>query len=105
MPIRTIVVLLCSLAVGCSANAPLDDARVSERTQSAIDLGRLPADTEVDFVVGLSLRNRTALQRLLAERQSGDDVLAPEEFAGSYAPTTQEYARVVAWLRAHGVLV
>src|SRR5438067_13896978 len=105
MHIRSFAVFLLPLAFGCSANAPLADGRVSDRAANAIDLGRLSPASEIDFVVGLSLRNRPALHRLLAERPTGDDAMAPEDFADAYAPTAQEYARVVGWLRAHDGLV
>jgi subtilase family serine protease len=105
MHIRSFAVFLLPLAIGCSANAPLADGLVSDRAATAVDLGRLSPDTEVDFVVGLSLRNRPALHRLLIERAVGEEPLAPEDFADAYAPTTKEYATVVGWLRAHGILV
>ena len=105
MKLRSLALFILPLAIGCSANAPLADARVSDRAANAVDLGRLASDTELDFVVGLSLRNRPGLHRWLAERATGDDVLAPDDFAAAFAPTAQEYARVVGWLRAHNVFV
>ncbi len=104
MSLRTLLPFLLGAAVGCSAGVPLD-SRVPDRVQSATDLGRMAPDTQVDFVVGLSLHNRTALHRLVAERPSGSFNFAPDDFADSFAPTVQQYASVLSWLRAHGVLV
>ncbi|MGZ3429752.1 MAG: S53 family peptidase, partial [Polyangia bacterium] len=105
MHIRSFVAFFLPLAIGCSANVPLADGRVSDRAANAVDLGRLSPGAEVDFVVGLSLHDRPALHRLLAERAIGEEALAPEDFADVYAPTRQEYARVVGWLQAHNVLI
>jgi len=95
---------LLPLIVGCSASAPID-GQVSARVDRAVDLGRMAPDAQLDFVVGLALRDRPALQRFIATRVVGDVPLAPDDFAAGYAPTAQQYWHVVSWLRAHGALV
>src|SRR2546423_11651665 len=104
MSFRTFLPFLISIVIGCSASAPID-GQVPDRVQRAVDLGRLAPDAQIDFVVGLSLRQPTALHRFLASRVSGDEPLAPDDFADGFAPTAQEYWRVVSWLRAHAALV
>jgi len=94
------------LIVGCSANAPIDPSQPTPtRIEQAVDLGRMSADAPIDFVVGLALRAPTALHRFVAGRAVGDEPIQPDDFADGFAPTKQEYARVVAWLRSTGALI
>jgi kumamolisin len=90
--------------MGCSGSAPLDGS-TADRTARAVDVGRLPADTPVDFVVGLSLRRPAALHRFVASRVGNDVAMQPEDFAETFAPPRSDYARVIAWMEARGVLV
>jgi kumamolisin len=110
MHIRTLAVFvahafLVPMALGCSASAPLANAPISDRAAGAVDLGRLAPDAQLDFVVGLSLRNRSGLHRLIAERTTGEATLAPEDFADAFAPSRRDYAAVVRWLQAHNIVV
>ena len=105
MNFRTCLPFLLSLTLGCSANVPLDGTGASARAENAVDLGRMAPGTEVDFVVGLSLRRRSLLRARLFGHVTGDANLAPDDFAAEFAPTALEYANVLRWLRAHGVLV
>jgi kumamolisin len=105
MKLRHVLPMVLVSAVGCSSTVPIDDAPASGRVQQAVDLGRLAPDTQVDFVVGLSLRHRPVLQGVLATRKSGEMAYSPDDFAAEFAPTSLEYNRVLAWLRANGVLV
>ncbi|MCA1663497.1 MAG: hypothetical protein LC659_04390, partial [Myxococcales bacterium] len=94
------------LVIGCSGSAPIDPSeRTSNRVQAATDLGRLGGDTQIDFVVGLALRRPTELRHLIATRTVGDQPLGPDDFADGFAPTAQDYWRVVRWLSSHGALV
>ncbi|HEX8953671.1 MAG TPA: protease pro-enzyme activation domain-containing protein, partial [Polyangia bacterium] len=98
--------MVLPLLIGCSKSAPIDTAAsLPDRVQGAVDLGRLPADAQVDFVVGLSMRRPEALDRFLRTRAVGDVPLAPDEFADTFAPTAQDYYRVVSWLRAQGAFI
>lgn len=107
MNLRPLLPFAVSLVLGCAGSAPIDPSApsASDRAARAVDGGRLPPDTQIDFVVGLSLRRPDALDRFVARRAGGDEPLAPDDFAAAYAPTAQEYGRVVTWLRAHGALV
>src|SRR5947209_19771273 len=94
------------LVIGCSGNAPTDpSASASDRVQAATDLGRLGGDAQVDFVVGLALRRPNELRHLLSTRAVGDEPLQPDDFADGFAPTAQDYWRVVRWLQSHGALI
>ncbi|HXU67999.1 MAG TPA: S53 family serine peptidase [Polyangia bacterium] len=90
--------------LGCSGNAPLD-GRPPDRVAAAVDLGRLPPGTLVDFVIGLSPRRPTELHKYVAMRRSGDAMLAPDDFADLYAAKRQDYARVMSWMEQHGIIV
>ncbi len=89
---------------GCSGKTPLDGA-VPDRAAKAVDLGPLAPDTVIDFVVGLAVREPTLLHKYVAARRVGDVPLAPDDFAGSFAVSAQDYGRVVSWMRASGVFV
>jgi subtilase family serine protease len=104
MSLRTLLPLVVPLMIGCSGSAPVD-GQVPDRVQRAVDLGRLAPDTRLDFVVGLALPQPTTLHRYLATRALGDVPLGPDGFADAFAPTTQDYRRVVSWLESHGALV
>jgi kumamolisin len=101
---RLLVALVVVAALGCSNGVPLP-APPSARAQHALDLGRLPADAELDFVVGLALRDRQGVRRLLEERPRVGGGLAVTEFAARFSPTQDDYDAVVAWLRGAGLLV
>jgi subtilase family serine protease len=104
MSVRTILTFVLPLIIGCSGSAPID-GQLPARVDRAVDLGRMAPDAQIDFVVGLALRQPSALQRYVASRAVGDEPLQPSDFADGFAPTAQEYWRVVSWLRAHGALV
>src|SRR5262249_50912861 len=105
MKLRSLVLpFSLALTIGCSGNAPLD-GRPPDRVANAVDLRRLPPDAQVEFVVGLSLREPTALHKYVASRRSGDLGLQPPDFADLFAPSRQDYARVVSWLRTRGLFI
>lgn len=106
MNLRNCLPLLLPLTIGCSSTAPIAPAAsLPDRVQAAVDRGRLPADAQVEFVLGLQARRPDALERFIASRAVGDVPLAPDEFAERFAPTAQQYWAVVSWLRAHGAFV
>ena len=106
MNLRTLLPLVLPWLIGCSGNAPLSTATpLPDRVAHAVDEGPLAPDTPVDFVVGLAMRQPTALHRYVASRTVGDVPLAPDEFADTFAPSRTEYSRVVDWLTAHGAIV
>jgi kumamolisin len=102
-----LVVFAAQFALGCApdGSVPLNTAGVPERVQRAVDLGRVAPDTEFDFVIGLSLHDRPRLRKLVVERAPGEEGLLPDAFADRFAPSPAQYARLVTWLRAHGIEV
>lgn len=99
--------LVVPFVLGCAANGsvPLDGARMPTRAAQATDLGRLAPDTELDFVVGLTLHDTARLHKLVSDRGPNEDGLAPDDFADRFAPSALEYRRVVQWLAANGVFI
>lgn len=95
------------LAGGCVAGgASLPGADlVAERVQRATDLGRVPRDAQLDFVIGLQLRDRAVLHKLIDARRPGEEGLAPGDFAERFAPSAAGYARLQTWLAANQILV
>lgn len=107
MKLRSLLPFTLPLLIGCSGSAPIatTSTALPDRVQHATDLGRLAPDTPVDFVVGLALRRPEALHKFVAGRALADMPMQPGDFADTFAPTTQDYGRVVSWLRAHGAFV
>ncbi|MCU1282849.1 MAG: hypothetical protein JWM53_6395, partial [bacterium] len=94
--------LLCTLGcvalVGCGT--PRSAARPSQvpaRVAGATALGPVADDEPVTFVLAMTLHDRARLDALVA----GGVVLTPDQFADAFAPSPDDYARVVATLRAH----
>ncbi|MDB4970509.1 MAG: hypothetical protein JWN44_6198 [Myxococcales bacterium] len=99
--------LLTPLALGCAptgASLPGADV-VSDRVQRSVDLGRVSRDAQLDFVIGLRLRDREQLHKLVDARRPGDEGLAPGDFADRFAPSVLAYSRMVAWLQSNQILV
>jgi kumamolisin len=102
---RGLVVVFLVMS-GCSADGTMPLAPPSPRLAGAIDLGRLAPDAELDFVVGLVLRNPGGARGLSdAKWWSGGDRLSVGDFAARFAPSPREYGAVVGWLRDAGLLV
>ena len=99
-----LLVSIVGSGLGCSGSAPLD-GRPPDRAASAIDLGPVAPGQQVDFVVGLAVRAPTLLHKFVASRRAVDAPLAPDDFAGSFAVSQEDYARVVSWMRQSGVFI
>ena len=68
--------------------------------------GRFPPRTELQFLLTLPLRNRVALQQLIADQGNPSSkhyhqYLTPEEFSLRFGPTTEDYDAVAAFATAH----
>ncbi|MGZ3442221.1 MAG: protease pro-enzyme activation domain-containing protein, partial [Polyangia bacterium] len=91
-------VLLGCVTIGCGS--PRSTARPSQvpaRVAGATALGPVAADEPVTFVLAMQLRDRARLDALMA----AGVVLSPDAFADAFAPLPDDYARLVATLRAH----
>jgi kumamolisin len=82
--------------VGCGAPVPRA-SQVPPRVAGATALGPVAADEPVTFVLAMTLRDRARLDALVAAGAT----IAPDAFADAFAPPADDYARVVAALRAH----
>jgi uncharacterized repeat protein (TIGR01451 family) len=72
--------------------------------------GQLPATTNLNLALGLSLRNREALTNLLQQLYDPASLnyhhyLTPEEFTAQFGPTEQDYQAVINFARASGLTV
>ena len=93
-----------------SAHAATTEAWVATTTKahdprSAVHVAPLRAGEQVDVVVSLKLRNKAELDALAARlmsRTAGVRPLSPAQFMGKYAPTADDAAAVVAYLRGQG---
>jgi subtilase family serine protease len=104
MKLSSLATLFLVSTIGCSSKAPLDGA-TPDRVAGAVDLGPLAPDAVIDFVVGVAVREPTLLHKYVASRRVGDVPLGPDDFAGSFAVSAQDYARVVGWMRQSGVAI
>jgi hypothetical protein len=73
-------------------------------------LGRLPSSQQLPLSLSLPLRNQDQLKALLS--QLGNPAspnyrhfLTAKEFTEQFGPTTQDYAKVVSFAKAHGLTV
>src|SRR5690349_20820152 len=86
------------IGAGCTSSVPVPNTQPSSRVLAGVDLGRVAAATELDFVVGLELRAPARLQKFLDERLVTGEALQPEDFGDQFAVPARDYARLVAWL-------
>jgi pro-kumamolisin-like protein/BACON domain-containing protein len=73
-------------------------------------VGRLPATTRLNFSIGLPLRNRKALDELMAQiydpaSPNFRHYLTPEEFAEQFGPAEADYEAVIAFAQRNGLTV
>ena len=73
-------------------------------------LGDLPADSGLNLVIGVPLRDPAGLEKFLAElydpaSPNYRQFLTPDEFAARFAATGADYARVKAFASAHNLQV
>jgi kumamolisin len=98
-----------AIATGCSAAAPSSlPSHVPPRVAAAVALGRVAADEPIDFAIALKLRDRAALTGRLAAMAAPGAALAamtPTSFGDAYGPVAGDYARLLEWLRGHGLTV
>lgn len=73
-------------------------------------VGRLDQARHLDLALGLPLRNRQALTNLLEALYDPASprfrhYLTPEQFAGNFGPSEQDYEALAAWMRTNGLTV
>lgn len=78
--------------------------------KTTASVGRLPADRQLRLVLGLSLRNREELSRLLQElydpaSTNYHQYLSPESFAERFGPTKEDYDKVIQFARANKLTI
>ena len=72
--------------------------------------GRLAAGTNLYLVIGLPLRNQTALTNLIEQLYDPASAnfrqwLAPEEFTQQFGPTEEDYQRVLQFAEQHALKI
>ncbi len=72
--------------------------------------GTVPATNRLDLAIGLPLRNRDALDKLLQEiydpaSPNFHHYLTPEQFTENFGPTESDYQRVIDFAKASGLTV
>lgn len=73
-------------------------------------IGRLPVGQRLNIVIGLPLRNRDSFDQLLREIYDPESsqyhhYLTPDQIAGRFGPTEQDYAALIAFAKAHGLQI
>ena len=74
----------------------------------ALDLGALPGSTTMRIVVGLALRNRSALDQYVHDIGTPGDArygqsLTPAQFTAAYGPTSDQAQAVTTYLTGQGL--
>ena len=85
-------------------------AEISTVTKATIPVATLPGTNQLYLTIGLPLRNRAELNRLLIELYDPAtprfrQFLSPEEFAARFAPVEKDYQRVANFVRTNGLAV
>ncbi len=73
-------------------------------------MSRLPGTNRLNLAIGLPLRNRDALNKLLAEIYDPASTnyhryLTPEQFAAQFGPTEQDYQSLINFTKTNGLTV
>lgn len=116
MRINDSIALLAAVFFAVSAGRAMAAERqvlrghVPAAVKQARLIGRVPGDRQLRLCIGLTLRNPDALDTLLRDLYDPaspryHQYLTPEQFAAAFAPAKQDYAAVVAYARAHGLVV
>jgi kumamolisin len=87
----------CVLLAGCGTPKSARPSQVPARVAGATTLGPVDGDEPVTFVLAMQLRDRARLEALVARGV----VVSPDAFADNFAPAPDDYAHLVATLRAH----
>ncbi|HEX8950478.1 MAG TPA: S53 family peptidase [Polyangia bacterium] len=103
--LRFLALLVAVAAVGCSNRRPVDGAQPGPRLAGAVELGAVPADTELDLVIGVRLRDPIKLGRFLDAQPFTGDAMSAPDFADGFAISAAGYARLVTWLRGAGLAI
>ena len=107
-----ILVWLLSAASGRCAQRPLSEGHVPMvlKRASLRSAQRYAPTNRLDLAIGLPLRDRDALRRLIEEiyqPSSGryHQYLSPKQFTARFGPTAEQYEAVKAYARANGLTV
>ncbi|HEY3913852.1 MAG TPA: S53 family peptidase, partial [Verrucomicrobiae bacterium] len=103
---------VCALALSLQVVAAQQvlKGHIPPITKKLKSLRRLEAGTKLDLAIGLPLRNREQLTNLLEQLYQPSSTnfrryLKPDEFASSFGPSEEDYQKVIAFARAHGLVV
>ena len=83
---------------------------VPEGAAGLTPLGRLPGSQRLRLAIGLPLRNRPALERLIAQLCNPASAnyrqwLTPEQFTERYGPGLEDYQRLADFVATNGLTV
>jgi hypothetical protein len=77
---------------------------------NAAALAKMPAARQMNLSIALPMRNQAQLQTLIQQQQNPSSpeykhFLTVQEFTARFGPTEQDYAKVVSYLKTHGMTV
>src|ERR1700722_18593982 len=103
-------ILLLSVATAQAAGRQLLQGHVPDAVRESTIMGRVPPATQMRLAVGLPLRNRAELDKLLnqlADPSSPEfrHYLPPAQFAERFGPSEEDYQALAASMRANGLSV
>jgi hypothetical protein len=93
-----------------AANHQFLRGHIPEQARSLIPTGQLDPTNRLNLAISLPLRNRESLARLLTQIYDPASTnyhryLTPEQFAGAFGPTEQDYETVIAFATTNGFTV
>jgi subtilase family serine protease len=104
-------IALCALLASVTLPAAERRAlphRVPAEAAHLAPKGRLSASQRLDLAIGLPLRNREALNRLIAEQQDRSSTnfhkwLTPEQFTERFGPSEEDFQTAINFAKANGL--
>jgi kumamolisin len=100
------ILIALAFCAGCGAPPVGVQPHQPSRVGGALDLGPLDPTTQLEFVVGMKLRDTDGLTQLLALQRKGlEGALTPAQFADRFGATADDYQSVIDWAGRYGLEV
>ncbi len=104
------VIVACLCRVAPVEAAQVLKGHVPQAVAASRAVGRVPASTPLNLVIGLPLRNPEQLDALIESLSDPSSpnyrqYLTPEQFTEQFAPTEADYRALIAFAESHGLTV
>jgi hypothetical protein len=108
--LATATLFLCAPGLLLGVQRQVLSGHVPSAAAALLPVGQLPEDRRLNLSIGLPLRNRSALDSLLADLYDPTSpryhqYLTPDQFAAAFGPTESDYEALIAFVEANGLQV